>query len=227
MRIDLISAQPELLESPFQHSILKRAQDKGLAEIYVHNLRDKGLGNYKQIDDYQFGGGAGMVLRCEPVFEFVDELKSQRDYDEVMFLTPDAVVFSQARANSLSLSGNLIILCGHYKGIDQRIRDELVTLEISIGDYVLTGGEQAAIVVCDAIIRLIPGVLNDESSALSDSFQDGLLAPPVYTRPAEYKGINVPEVLLSGNNKAIEEWRHSEAERRTKLLRPDLLDPKA
>ncbi len=222
MRIDILSAQPELLESPLNHSILKRAQEKGLVEIHLHQIRDKGLGKYNQIDDYQFGGGAGMVLRCEPLFEWVEELKSQRSYDEVIYMTPDAPLFHQAQANNLSLKKNLIILCGHYKGIDQRVRDELITMEISIGDYVLTGGELAAAIVCDSIVRLIPKVIGDESSALSDSFQDDLLAPPVYTRPSEYRGLTVPEVLLSGNDSAIEEWRMNQAIERTVKIRPDL-----
>ncbi len=224
MRIDIITAQPGLLESPFQHSILKRATDKGLLEVMIHDLRLYGKGNYKQIDDYAFGGGAGMVLMCEPVFKVVEKLQSERSYDEVVYLTPDGQSFNQAMANEMSSAKNLILLCGHYKGIDQRIRDSLVSKEISVGDYVLTGGELAAAVVADAIGRLIPGVLNDESSALSDSFQDDLLAPPVYTRPAEFRGQKVPEVLLSGNEKKIEEWRHDQSVERTKKLRPDLLD---
>ncbi|MDA9819551.1 tRNA (guanosine(37)-N1)-methyltransferase TrmD [Salibacteraceae bacterium] len=222
MRIDVLSAQPELLESPLNHSILKRAQDKGLLEVHLHQLRDKGLGKYNQIDDYQFGGGAGMVLRCEPIFDWIEELKSQRNYDEIIYMTPDAPVFNQSQANSLSLKENLLILCGHYKGVDQRIREELITMEISIGDYVLTGGELAAAVVCDAVVRLIPNVIGDETSALSDSFQDDLLAPPVYTRPSEYKGLSVPEILLSGNDRAIELWRMDKAIERTELIRPDL-----
>ncbi|HAS35882.1 MAG TPA: tRNA (guanosine(37)-N1)-methyltransferase TrmD [Flavobacteriales bacterium] len=222
MRIDVLSAQPELLESPLNHSILKRAQDKGLLEVHLHQLRDKGLGKYNQIDDYQFGGGAGMVLRCEPIFDWIEELKSQRNYDEIIYMTPDAPVFNQSQANSLSLKENLLILCGHYKGVDQRIREELITMEISIGDYVLTGGELAAAVVCDAVVRLIPNVIGDETSALSDSFQDDLLAPPVYTRPSEYKGLSVPEILLSGNDRAIEQWRMDKAIERTELIRPDL-----
>jgi len=222
MRIDVLSAQPELLESPLNHSILKRAQDKGILEVHLHQLRDKGLGKYNQIDDYQFGGGAGMVLRCEPIFDWIEELKSQRNYDEIIYMTPDAPVFNQSQANSLSLKENLLILCGHYKGVDQRIREELITMEISIGDYVLTGGELAAAVVCDAVVRLIPNVIGDETSALSDSFQDDLLAPPVYTRPSEYKGLSVPEILLSGNDRAIELWRMDKAIERTELIRPDL-----
>lgn len=190
--------------------------------MQIHDLREYGIGNYRQIDDYQFGGGAGMVMRCEPIFNLIEALKSERDYDEIIYTSPDGELFNQGKANRLSTLGNLIILCGHYKGVDQRIRDELITLELSIGDYVLSGGELAAAVISDAIIRLIPGVLNNESSALSDSFQDDLLAPPVYTRPAEFKGMKVPEILLSGNEKAIEEWRHQESINRTRQRRPYL-----
>ncbi|WP_236974917.1 tRNA (guanosine(37)-N1)-methyltransferase TrmD [Membranihabitans maritimus] len=224
MRIDIIATIPELLDSPFQHSILKRASSKGVIDVNVHDLRKYGLGNYNQIDDYQYGGGAGMVLRIEPIFNCIEKLKGQRAYDEVIYMTPDGHTFNQKWANSFSLKKNLIILCGHYKGIDQRIRDHLVTTEISIGDYVLSGGELAAAVLVDAICRLVPGTMNDESSALEDSFQDGLLAPPIYTRPAEFNGWKVPEILLSGHNANIEEWREEMAYQRTKALRPDLLE---
>lgn len=224
MRIDIITLLPQLLHSPFSDSIMQRAIKKGLAEVHLHDLRPFGLGKHKQLDDYQFGGGAGLVMRCEPIFACIESLQKERDYDEVIYMTPDGDVFNQAMANSLSLGQNLIILCGHYKGIDQRIRDELITLEVSIGDFVMSGGELGAAVISDAIIRLIPGVLNDESSALTDSFQDGLLAPPVYTRPAEFRGLKVPEVLLSGNFPRIEEWRQDEALKRTRKRRPDLLE---
>lgn len=223
MRIDIISLHPGLLEGPFQHSIVKRAIDKGLAEVYIHDLRAFGLGKHRQVDDYPFGGGAGMVMRIEPVHQLIQELKQQRAYDEVIYTAPDGVLLDQPLANQLSLKGNLIILCGHYKGIDERIREHLVTLEISIGNYVLSGGELAAAVIADAIIRLIPGVLGDESSALSDSFQDGLVDAPVYTRPANYQGWEVPQVLLSGHQAKIEAWRHEEALNRTRQRRPDLL----
>jgi len=223
MRIDILTVVPELLESPFNHSILQRAKDKGLAGIYIHNIRDWSTNKHKQVDDYAFSKGAGMVMSIEPIDRAITELKSQRDYDEVIFLTPDARQFVQRDANQLSLKTNLIILCGHYKGIDQRVRDHLVTLELSIGDYVLTGGELAAAIVADAIVRLIPGVLSDETSALTDSFQDGLLTPPVYTRPAEYKGWRVPEILLSGNDKLIDDWKQEQAYERTRRIRPDML----
>lgn len=223
MRIDIITVLPELLKSPFEASILKRAIDKGLVEVHLHNLREYTSNSYKQVDDYQFGGGAGMVMMMEPIDKCITHLKSQRSYDEVIYMTPDGVTLNQKTANSLSLLKNIIILCGHYKGVDQRVRDFLITKEISIGDYVLSGGELGAAVLCDTIIRLLPGVLNDETSALTDSFQDGLLAPPVYTRPAEYKGLKVPDVLLSGNFGKIEEWREQKAQERTKKLRPDLL----
>ncbi|RKS50787.1 tRNA (guanine37-N(1)-) methyltransferase [Gillisia mitskevichiae] len=223
MRIDIITVVPEILTSPFEVSILKRAIEKGLVEIHLHNLRDYVTDNYKQIDDYQFGGGAGMVMMIEPIDKCITNLKSQRDYDEVIYMTPDGDKFDQRTANTLSLKGNIIILCGHYKGVDQRVRDHFVTKEISIGDYVLSGGELAAAVVCDSIIRLIPGVLGNETSALTDSFQDDLLAPPVYTRPAEYKGWKVPEILTSGNFPKIESWREDQSYERTKKLRPDLL----
>lgn len=224
MRIDIITALPELIKSPFKASIMKRAQEKNLVEVHLHDLRKFALNKYGQIDDYQYGGGAGMVLMIEPLDKCISNLKSERDYDEVIYLTPDGKTLDQNTANELSLKGNLMMICGHYKGVDQRVRDLHVTKEISIGDYVLSGGELAAAVLCDSIIRLIPGVLGDESSALSDSFQDNLLAPEVYTRPAEYKGLKVPEILLSGNFPKIEEWRHENAYQRTKKLRPDLLD---
>mgnify|MGYP003112585468 FL=1 len=224
MRIDIITVVPEILTSPFDVSILKRAIDKGLVEIHLHNLRDYVTDNYKQIDDYQFGGGAGMVMMIEPIDKCITDLKSQRDYDEVIYMTPDGAKFDQRTANALSLKENIIILCGHYKGVDQRVRDHFVTKEISIGDYVLSGGELAAAVVCDSIIRLIPGVLGNETSALTDSFQDDLLAPPVYTRPAEYNGWKVPEILTSGNFPKIEAWREEQSFERTKKLRPDLLN---
>ena len=224
MRMDIISALPDLLQSPFQHSILKRAHDKGLLEVHVHDLRAYGLGKYKQIDDYQFGGGAGMVMMIEPILHCISELTAARTYDEIIYMTPDGERLSQPLANRLSMKENLIILCGHYKGIDERLREHVVTREISIGDYVLSGGELAAAVLVDAIGRLLPGVLNDETSALFDSFQDGLLAPPVYTRPADYQGWQVPDILLSGNTAKIEEWRYEQALQRTRERRPDLLD---
>lgn len=223
MRIDIIAVVPELLQSPFQHSIFKRAVEKGLASVYFHDLRQYGLGNYKQIDDYSFGGGAGMVLMIEPIDACISALKAGRNYDEVIYLTPDGHTLNQPMANALSLKENIIILCGHYKGVDQRVRDHFVTKEISIGDYVLSGGELAAAVLADAIVRLIPGVLSDETSALTDSFQDNLLAPPVYTRPAEYKGWKVPDILLSGNTPLIDAWREEQAYKRTEERRPDLL----
>ena len=223
MRIDILTVLPEMIESPLTCSILKRAQDKGLAEIVVHNLRDYTTNKHRKVDDYPFGGEAGMVMQIEPVDRAIADLKSQRDYDEVIFTSPDGEQFDQPMANTLSLSENLIILCGHYKGIDYRIREHLITKEISIGDYVLTGGEIPAVVIADAIIRLIPGAIGDEQSALSDSFQDNLLAPPVYTRPAEYKGWRVPDVLLSGHAAKIDDWKHEQALSRTRLLRPDLL----
>ncbi|QNS41388.1 tRNA (guanosine(37)-N1)-methyltransferase TrmD [Chryseobacterium manosquense] len=224
MRIDIISVLPELMESPFRTSILKRAMDKGLAEVHFHNLRDFGLGKHRQVDDELYGGGAGMVMMIEPLDLCISELKSQRNYDEVIYLTPDGETLNQKIANSLSIQKNLIFLCGHYKGIDQRVRELHITKEISIGDYVLTGGELAACVLADSVIRLLPGVLNDEQSALTDSFQDNLLSPPIYTRPSEYKGLKVPEVLLSGNSKKIEEWLHDEAVKITQEKRPGLLD---
>jgi tRNA (guanine37-N1)-methyltransferase len=224
MRIDIISAAPDLLESPFNHSIIKRAKDKGLTEIHIHDLRNYGLGNYRQIDDTQFGGGAGMVLMIEPIATCIEKLLAERTYDEVIYMTPDAKTLTQGLSNTLSLKKNILILTGHYKGVDQRIRDTYITKEISIGDYVLTGGELAAAVLCDSIIRLIPGVIGDETSALTDSFQDNLLSPPVYTRPSDYKGMKVPEILLSGNFPKIEDWRSEQAYKRTQEIRPDLLD---
>ena len=224
MRIDIITVLPELLQSPFEASILKRAIEKGLVEVHLHNLRDYASGNYKQVDDYQFGGGAGMVMMVEPIDKCISELKAQRDYDEVIYMTPDGNTLNQGMANEISMKGDIIVLCGHYKGVDQRVRDMFVTREISIGDYVLSGGELAAAILCDAVIRLLPGVLNDETSALTDTFQDNLLAPPVYTRPAEYKGMEVPKILLSGNFPKIEKWREQQALERTQERRPDLLE---
>lgn len=223
MRIDIITVMPEMLMSPLNTSILKRAQDKGLVDIVVHDLRDYTLDKHRRVDDYPFGGEAGMVMQIEPVDRAISHLKSQREYDEVIFTSPDGEVLNQPMANALSLKKNLIILCGHYKGIDYRIREHLITKEISIGDYVLTGGELPAAVIADAIVRLIPGAIGDEQSALSDSFQDNLLAPPVYTRPAEYKGWKVPDILLSGHEAKISEWKHEMAIKRTMQLRPDLL----
>jgi len=223
MRIDIITVLPELLRSPFEHSILKRAADKGLLEVHLNDLRTFGKGAYKQVDDYAFGGGAGMVMMIEPLVDCIESLKSQRNYDEVIYLTPDGHTLNQKIANTLSLKQNLLLICGHYKGIDQRVRDHWVTMEISIGDYVLSGGELAAAVLVDTIGRLIPGVLNDETSALTDSFQDDLLAPPVYTRPADFNGLTVPEVLLSGHEAKIEEWRYEQSLERTRTRRPDLL----
>ena len=221
MRIDIITVLPELLQSPLNYSILKRAQDKKLVEIVVHNLRDYSLDKHRRVDDYPFGGEAGMVMQIEPVDRAITQLKSERNYDEVIFTTPDGERFDQPMANRLSMAGNLIILCGHYKGIDYRIREHFVTKEVTIGDYVLTGGELAAAIMCDAIVRLIPGAIGDEQSALSDSFQDNLLAPPVYTRPAEYKGWRVPDVLLSGHQRKIDEGKHEQSLERTRRLRPD------
>lgn len=226
MRIDIITVLPEMLESPLGCSILKRAQDKGLAEIVVHNLRDYTDSRYRKVDDYPFGGEAGMVMQIQPVDACISRLREQRHYDEVIYTSPDGQSLTQPMANRLSLMQNIIILCGHYKGIDYRIREHLVTMEISIGDYVLTGGELPAAVIADAVVRLIPGVIGDEQSALSDSFQDGLLAPPVYTRPAEYKGWRVPDILLSGHAAKIADWRYEQALERTRRLRPDLLGEK-
>ncbi|MDO4336371.1 MAG: tRNA (guanosine(37)-N1)-methyltransferase TrmD [Bacteroidales bacterium] len=223
MRIDILTVLPEMLESPLGCSIIKRACDKGLAEIHVHNLRDYSTNRHRKVDDYPFGGEAGMVMQIQPVDDCISALKKERDYDEVIFMTPDGATFNQSIANSLSLLDNIIILCGHYKGIDYRIREHLVTREISIGDYVLTGGELPAACVVDAVVRLIPGAIGDEQSALSDSFQDNLLAPPVYTRPADYKGWKVPDILLSGHEAKIAQWRIDQALERTRALRPDLL----
>ena len=224
MRIDIITLFPELLESPFQHSIMKRAKDKGLLEVHLFNPRPYGKGKNKQMDDYQYGGGAGLVMTVEPLANCLDDFKAQSTYDEIIFLTPDGERLTQSIANELSLKKNLLLLCGHYKGIDERIREHYITREISIGDFVLSGGELAAAVLVDAIGRLLPGVLNDETSALFDSFQDDLLAPPVYTRPADYNGWIVPDILLSGNDAAIEKWRYEKSIERTKKRRPDLLD---
>src|SRR6056297_3114411 len=224
MRIDIITAIPELLESPLNHSIIKRAKEKKAVEIYILNLRDYATNKYKSIDDYAFGGDAGMVMMIEPIDKAISALKAERTYDEVIYTSPDGEKYSQKEANKLATFKNIIILCGHYKGIDQRIRDHLITKEISIGDYVLTGGELAASIIVDSVVRLIPGAMGDETSALTDSFQDGLLAPPVYTRPADFNGWKVPDILLSGNDAAVEEWKMQQALERTKKLRPDLLD---
>lgn len=223
MRIDIISVVPELLDSPLNHSIVGRARAKGIVDIHVHNLRKHGKGRYKQVDDYCFGGDAGMVMMIEPVFKMISELKAERDYDEVIYMSPDGEIMSQGMANELSCKGNIIILCGHYKGIDHRIREHLITREVSCGDYVLSGGELPAAILVDAIVRLIPGAISDEQSALSDSFQDNLLSPPIYTRPAEFNGWKVPEVLLSGDPKKIKAWQDEQSIERTRLLRPNLL----
>ncbi|MEQ8582230.1 MAG: tRNA (guanosine(37)-N1)-methyltransferase TrmD [Marinoscillum sp.] len=224
MRLDIITCLPELFDGPINQSIVKRAQQKGLVEIVIHNLRDYTTDKHSHVDDYAFGGGAGMVLMIEPIDKCISGLQSKNTYDEVIYLTPDGQTLNQGMANQLSLHENMILLCGHYKGVDQRVRDHFVTKEISIGDYVLSGGELAAMVLADSLIRLVPGVLNDESSALTDSFQDNLLAPPVYTRPADYKGWKVPEILTSGHEAKIEQWRHDEAVKRTQERRPDLLE---
>lgn len=224
MRIDIISVVPEIMRSPFEASIMKRSIEKGLVDVHFHNLRDYVTDNYKQIDDYQFGGGAGMVMMIEPIDKCISQLKSERNYDDVIYMTPDGETLNQGMANTISLQENIIILCGHYKGVDQRVRDHFITKEISIGDYVLSGGELGAVILCDAVIRLIPGVLGNETSALTDSFQDNLLAPPIYTRPADYKGWTVPEVLTSGNFPKIETWREDQAIQRTQERRPDLLE---
>ena len=224
MRIDIITVLPELLKSPFEASILKRAIEAGHVEVHLHNLRNYTSDKYKSVDDYQYGGGAGMVMMIEPIDKCITKLKSQREYDEIIYMTPDGEKLNQSMANSLSLKDNIIVLCGHYKGVDQRIRDHYITKEITIGDYVLSGGELAAAVLCDAVIRLIPGVLGDETSALTDSFKDNMLAPPVYTRPREYKGYKVPEILFSGNFPEIEKWREDKAYERTRERRPDLLE---
>ncbi len=224
MRIDILTVVPELLESPLNYSIVQRAKNKGLVEIHIHDIREYGKGNYHQVDDYSYGGDAGMILMIEPIYKLITKLKSERNYDEIIYMSPDGEVLNQPIANQLSCLENIIILCGHYKGIDHRIREHLITREISIGDYVLSGGELAAAVVCDSIIRLIPGAIGDETSALSDSFQDNLLSPPVYTRPADFNGWKVPEVLLSGNPKLISQWQEEQAIARTRELRPNLLD---
>jgi len=224
MRIDILTVVPELLESPLNHSIIQRAKDKGVVEIHIHNIRDFSEDKYKRVDDYAFSGGAGMVMRLEPIVKAIESLTNQRAYDEIIFTTPDGEQFDQKNANMLSLKKNIIILCGHYKGIDQRIRDHFITKEISIGDFVLTGGELAAAIITDSVVRLLPGAMSDETSALTDSFQDGLLSPPIYTRPAEFRGWKVPEILLSGDHKKIEIWQENQAYQRTKMLRPDLLD---
>ena len=224
MRIDILSAVPNLMQSFFEHSILQRAKNKGILEIHLHNIRDHSTNKHKQIDDYQFGGGAGMVMMIEPILACIESLQKERKYDEIIYMTPDGELLNQKMVNSLTLNENMILICGHYKGIDERLREHIVTREISIGSYVLSGGELPAAVLVDAIGRLIPGVLNDETSALMDSFQDNLLAPPVYTRPADYNGWKIPDVLLSGNDKLIEEWRHQKSQERTKERRPDLLE---
>ncbi|PTN09777.1 tRNA (guanosine(37)-N1)-methyltransferase TrmD [Mangrovibacterium marinum] len=224
MRIDILTVVPELLESPFNHSILKRAQDAGVVEIHVHNIRDFSTDKHRKVDDYAFSGGAGMVMTIQPIEAAIKHLKAQREYDEVIYTSPDGEQFNQRIANHCSLYKNIIILCGHYKGVDQRVRDHLITREISVGDFVLTGGELAAAIMVDAIVRLIPGAMSDETSALTDSFQDNLLSPPVYTRPADYNGWKVPDILLSGNDKQVNEWKEKQAWERTKRLRPDLLE---
>lgn len=224
MRIDILTVVPELLESPLNHSIVQRAKDKGLVEIYIHDIREYGKGNYHQVDDYSYGGDAGMILMIEPIYTLINKLKQEREYDEIIYMSPDGKVLDQPIANRLSCLENIMILCGHYKGIDHRIREHLITSEISIGDYVLSGGELAAAIVCDAVIRLIPGAISDETSALSDCFQDNLLSAPVYTRPANFNGWEVPKVLLSGNPKLIAQWQEEQSLARTALLRPDLLE---
>ncbi|MEX2483056.1 MAG: tRNA (guanosine(37)-N1)-methyltransferase TrmD [Brumimicrobium sp.] len=224
MRIDILTVVPGLLESPFNHSILQRAKEKGLVDIHIHNLRDYSTDKHKNVDDYQYGGGAGMVMTIQPIADCIDKLKAERNYDEIIYTTPDGELLEQKTCNQISLLENIIVLCGHYKGVDERVRELYITKEVSIGSYVLSGGELAAAVLVDSVVRLIPGVLNDETSALSDSFQDNLLSPPIYTRPAEYKGLKVPEILLSGDFKKIEAYRDEEALKRTKQRRPDLLD---
>jgi tRNA (guanine37-N1)-methyltransferase len=224
MRIDILTLFPEIFESPFNHSMMKRAIDKGVVEIFIHNIRDHSTDKHKSVDDYAFGGGAGMVMMIQPIEDLILKLKKERSYNEIIYMTPDAKVFNQKEANKLSMFQNIIILCGHYKGVDQRIRDHHITREISIGDFVLTGGELAAALIVDSVVRLIPGVLSDETSALTDSFQDGLLSPPVYTRPANHNGWEVPEVLLSGNNKKIDEWRENMSMEITRRVRPDLME---
>lgn len=224
MHIDILSVLPELLESPFRHSMMKRAQEKGILSIAAHGIRKWAVNEYGQIDDYQYGGGAGMVMMCEPLAKAIEELSQQRKFDEIIYMTPDGNTLNQKSVNTLSLKENLLIICGHYKGIDQRIRDHFVTMEISIGDYVLSGGELAAAILVDAVGRVIPGVLNDETSALTDSFQDNLLAPPVYTRPEDFRGWKVPDALMSGDHKKIDEWRHEQAIQRTTERRPDIMN---
>lgn len=224
MRIDILTIHPELLESPFNHSIIKRAKQKELVEIYIHNIRDYSTDKHKSVDDYAFGGDAGMVMTCDPIFRCIEKLKNERTYDEVIYVTPDGQTLKQGISNRIATLDNIIILCGHYKGVDHRIREHVVTMELSIGDFVLSGGELAAAVIVDSVVRIVPGVISDETSALTDSFQDGLLAPPVYTRPAVYNGWEVPQVLMSGNFKEISKWQEEQAYERTKRLRPDLLD---
>jgi len=224
MRIDIITIFPEMFEGPFKHSMIKRAQSKGLAEIHIHNLRDYSDNKHRKVDDYPFGGDAGMVMMIQPIASCIDKLKAERNYEDIIFMTPDGLMFDQPMANKLSLVTNIILMCGHYKGIDERLRENYFTSEISIGNYVLTGGELAAAVVTDAVIRLLPGVLSDETSALSDSFQDNLLSPPIYTRPSDYKGWKVPDVLISGNEKEIKKWQYEKAVERTRSRRPDMLD---
>jgi tRNA (guanine37-N1)-methyltransferase len=224
MRIDILTLFPEMFEGPFKHSIIKRAGDKGIVEIYLHNIRDYSTNKHKTVDDYPYGGGSGMVMMIEPIALCINKLKEERPYDEIIFMTPDGEVFNQKIANQLSTLQNIIILCGHYKGVDERVREAFITREVSVGDYVLSGGEMASMVLADSIIRLIPGVLNDETSALSDSFQDDLISPPVYTRPAEYHGMKVPEILLSGNDKEIRKWKEEKSWERTKQRRPGLVD---
>lgn len=223
MRIDILTILPELIESPLRHSIIKRAVEKGIAEIHLHNIRDYSQNKHMQVDDYAFGGGAGMVMCIEPIDLLISKLKEERNYDEIIYLTPDGEKFTQKTANYLATKKNIILLCGHYKGVDQRVRDHLITREISVGDYVLSGGEIAAAIIADSIVRILPGSISDETSALTDSFQDGLLAPPVFTRPADYKGWKIPEILLSGHQEKIDEWRHQQSVERTMKLRPDLL----
>ncbi len=224
MRIDILTLFPEMFDGPFNHSIIKRAKEKGLVEIHLHNIRDYSTNKHKRVDDYPYGGGAGMVMVCQPVADCIEKLKSERDYDDIIYMSPDGEVLEQQMANKMSFQNNLMLLCGHYKGVDERIREHYVTREISIGDYVLTGGELAAAVVTDSVVRLLPGVLNDETSMLTDSFQDNLVSPPVYSRPYDYKGWTVPDILLSGNDKLVAEWRHDEAVKRTKERRPGFLD---
>ncbi len=224
MRIDILTLFPEMFQGPFNESILKRAQEKGIVELVCHNIRDYSTNKHKKVDDYAFSGGAGMVMQIEPIARLIDKLKGEREYDEIIYVTPDGETLNQGIVNQFSLKGNIIILCGHYKGVDQRVRDHYITREISIGDYVLTGGELAAAIIVDSVVRLVPGVISDETSALTDSFQDNLLAPPVYTRPADYKGWKVPDILLSGDEKKIEAWKEEQAYKRTKERRPDLLE---